>query len=193
MAAGEGRVHETDEALLTRLRAGDASAFEAVVWKYQRDLYRLAYRFTRNMEDAKDLAQEAFLRAYRALPRFDGRSSVYTWLYRITLNLCLNHRRGRTPEGTAEAAGVADPAPGALEALAGAEREAAVAAAIASLPPQQRTTVILRVQEGLPHKAIVEILECSERTVKANFFHAIRNLRERLRGYGAEEGCEAVR
>jgi len=186
-------VHETEEALLVRLRAGDGSAFEAVVRTYQRELYRLAYRFTRNMEDAKDLAQEAFLRAYRALPRFDGRSSLYTWLYRITLNLCLNHRRGRTPEGMAEAAGLADQAPGALEALTGAERQAAVAAAIASLPPQQRATVILRVQEGLPHKAIAEILECSEGTVKANFFHAVRNLRQRLQEYGAGEGCDALR
>ena len=186
-------MHETDEALLVRLRAGDGSAFEVVVRTYQGDLYRLAYRFTRNMEDAKDLAQEAFLRAYRALSRFDGRSSLYTWLYRITLNLCLNHRRGKPREEMAEAAGLADPVPGALEALTGAERQAAVAAAIASLPPQQRATVILRVQEGLSHKAIAEILECSEGTVKANFFHAVRNLRERLRRYGAGGGCDALR
>lgn len=119
--------HETDEALLVRLRAGDGSAFEVVVRTYQGDLYRLAYRFTRNMEDAKDLAQQAFLRAYRALPRFDGRSSLYTWLYRITLNLCLNHRRGKPREE------------------------------------------------------------------KANFFHAVRNLRARLRGYGAGGGCAAMR
>lgn len=186
-------MHEPDEALLTRLRAGDASAFEVVVRTYERNLYRLAYRFTRNVEDAKDVAQEAFLRAYRALSRFDGRSSLYTWLYRITLNLCLNHRRGRGPEETVEAGGLADPTPGALEALAEAERQAAVAAAIASLPPQQRATVILRVQEGLPHKAIAEILECSEGTVKANFFHAVRNLRTRLQGHGAGEGCDAMR
>jgi RNA polymerase sigma factor (sigma-70 family) len=88
---------------------------------------------------------------------------------------------------------LADPAPGALEALVEAERQAAVAAAIASLPPQQRATVILRVQEGLPHKAIAEILECSEGTVKANFFHAVRNLRARLQRYGAGEGCDAMR
>ncbi|HEU5395212.1 MAG TPA: sigma-70 family RNA polymerase sigma factor, partial [Candidatus Methylomirabilis sp.] len=118
-------MHEPDEALLTRLRAGDASAFEAVVRTYQRNLYRLAYRFTRNMEDAKDLAQEAFLRGYRALSRFDGRSSLYTWLYRITLNLCLNHRRGRRPEEAPDVGGLADPTPGALEALTEAERQAA--------------------------------------------------------------------
>lgn len=186
-------MHEPDEALLGRLRAGDASAFEAVIAAYQRDLYRLAYRFTRNMEDAKHLAQEAFLRAYRALPRFDGRSSLYTWLYRITLNLYLNHGRGKMPEATTETTALADPAPGALEALAESERQAAVAAAIASLPPQQRATVILRVQQGLSHKAIAEILDCSEGTAKANFFHAVRNLRARLHGYGAQEGSDAVR
>ena len=186
-------MHETDEALLTRLRAGDASAFEVVVRTHQRDLYRLAYRLTRNMEDAKDLAQEALLRAYRALPRFDGRASLYTWLYRITLNLCLNHRRGRHLEGMDATDGPADPAPGPLEALLGSERQAAVAAAIASLPPQQRATVILRAQEGLPHRAIAEILECSEGTVKANFFHAVRNLRARLRTQGAHEGSDAMR
>lgn len=186
-------MHETDEALLSRLRGGDASAFDALVRTYQRDLYRLAYRLTRNMEDAKDLAQEALLRAYRALPRFDGRASVYTWLYRITLNLCLNHRRGRPVEGMDPTDGLADPAPGPLEALLGSERQAAVAAAIASLPPQQRATVILRAQEGLPHRAIAEILECSEGTVKANFYHAVRNLRARLRTHGAHEGSDAMR
>lgn len=86
-------MNEADRALIARLRQGDHSAFDTMVRQHQKELYRLAYRMTRNAEDAKDISQEAFLRAYRALASFDGRSSLSTWLYRITVNLCLTHLR----------------------------------------------------------------------------------------------------
>ncbi|MGH7480177.1 MAG: RNA polymerase sigma factor, partial [Candidatus Methylomirabilales bacterium] len=98
-------MNEADRALIARLRQGDPSALDTLVRQHQKELYRLAYRMTRNAEDAKDISQEAFLRAYRALASFDGRSSLSTWLYRITVNLCFTHlrqqrsgREGEMPE-----------------------------------------------------------------------------------------------
>src|SRR3990172_193206 len=107
-----GGVNEADRALIARLRQGDHSALDTLVRQHQNEVYRLAYRMTRNGEDAKDISQEAFLRAYRALASFDGRSSLSTWLYRITVNLCLTHLRHQRSGSEGEMAeGTPDPAP----------------------------------------------------------------------------------
>lgn len=172
---------QTDLDLIDRCLAGDDAAFDLLVHRYQRQVYQLAYRIARNGEDAKDLAQDAFVQAYRSLKTFQRKSSFYTWLYRITVNLCLNYRKAASRMDPTE---VHDRVPDAradpLERLAREERDRAVADAIAALPPQQRATLTLRVHHGLSHKAIAEILECSEGTAKANFFHAVRGLQARL-------------
>lgn len=176
-------MREADLALIARLRQGDQSAFDTLVLQHQKDLYRLAYRMTRNIEDAKDISQEAFLRAFRGLATFDGRSSLSTWLYRITVNLCLSHLRQNRPTSEGEMHEIyPDPSPKPLEDLEAREVLAAVGAAVAGLPPQQQATLLLRVHHGLPYREIAEIMESSEGTVRANYFHAVQKLRSQLKG-----------
>lgn len=171
----------TDFELIDRCLAGDDGAFDRLVQRYQREIYQLAYRIVRNGEDAKDLAQDAFVQAYRSLGGFQRRSSFFTWLYRITVNLCLNYRKAAARLDPSEVdEGLPDAREDALDGLARAEQERAVAEAIATLPPQQRATLTLRVHRGLSHKQIAEILDCSEGTAKANYFHAVRGLQARL-------------
>ena len=162
---------QSDFELIDRFLEGDTSAFDILVQKYQRDVYRLAYRMTQSVDDAKDLAQETFLQAYRALRGFHRRSSFYTWLYRIAVHLCLHHRKrsGRV-EPVAELPDT--PAPGAQP--------------LSDLPPQQRAALTLRVHHNLSYKEIGEILQCSAGAARANVFHAIQKLRAQLAGFGED-------
>ena len=178
---------QSDFELIDRFLEGDTSAFDMLVQKYQQDVYRLAYRMTQSVDDAKDLAQETFLQAYRALKGFHRRSSFYTWLYRIAVHLCLHHRKrsGRV-EPVAEIPDT--PAPGAqpLYDLLEAEQRQAVALAMAALPPQQRAALTLRVHHDLSYREIGEILQCSAGAARANAFHAIQKLRAQLAGFGED-------
>jgi RNA polymerase sigma-70 factor (ECF subfamily) len=132
---------------------------------------------TRNAEDAKDLAQETFVQAYRSLGTFRGQARFSTWLYQIAVNLCLNHLKSAACQDPAE---VGDRLPDArgdsLAVHLTDERDRALAEAIQALPLQQKATLALRVQQGLGHRETDEILECSEGTAKANYFHAVRAL-----------------
>jgi RNA polymerase sigma-70 factor (ECF subfamily) len=171
-----------DRALVGAAVAGDRAAFDVLVRRHQRTVYGVCYRFTGEHADASDLTQDAFVRAYRGLARFKGDAAFGTWLYRIAVNVCLTRAAARAP--------VADP----IETLDLADdrgerpddplrraRDAArVKAAIARLPKKQRLTVILRVYHDLPHEAIARTLGSSVGTVKANFFHALQNLRKLL-------------
>ena len=171
-----------DRALVDRCRAGDGRAFDVIVTRHQRAVYSLCFRFVGNHDDAADLAQEVFLRAYRALPKFRGTSSLGTWLYRIAVNVSLNRVTARTPPTIAMEACGPMPAAGVTpaEALLKAERLSRVRAAVARLPRKQRATLILRVYHDLPHQEIAGILGTSVGAVKANFFHALSNLRKML-------------
>ena len=175
---------QPDSEVIQRVLAGETAAFDVLVRQYQQDIYRLTYRMTRNGEDAKDLAQEAFVQAYRSLGTFRGQSRFSTWLYRIVMNLCLNHLKATAREDPAEVHGQqADPRVDSLGLLLADERDRAVAQAIEALPPQQKATLTLRVHQGLSHKEIAQILECSEGTAKANYFHAVRALQRRLAAF----------
>ncbi len=176
-------MREADFGLIDRFLQGDGTAFDELVRKRQREVYNLAYRMTRNAEDARDLSQEAFLQVYRKVNRFDRRSSLSTWLYRIVVNLCLNHlnRGSRSASPVADQQPeVADPSEGSLERLQERERQDALARAIATLPPQQRASLTLRVHEHLSHREIAEILGVSEATAKVHYFHAVKALRGKL-------------
>jgi RNA polymerase sigma-70 factor (ECF subfamily) len=176
-------VKAADLALVSRLRQGDQSAFDTLVRQYQKDLFRLAYRMTRNADDAKDLSQEAFLRAYRGLATFDGRSGLSTWLYRITVNLCISLLRQRRSSDEGEIpASYSDPSPKPLDELEEREVYRHVGEAVTELPPQQQATLLLRVHHGLSYREIAEILESSEGTVRVNYFHAVAKLRAQLKG-----------
>ena len=175
---------QPDLEVIQLVLAGETAAFDVLVRQYQQDIYRLTYRMTRNGEDAKDLAQEAFVQAYRSLGTFRGQSRFSTWLYRIAMNLCLNHLKSTAREDPAGVDGqLADPRADSLGLLVTDERDRAVAQAIEALPPQQKATLTLRVHQGLSHKEIAQVLECSEGTAKANYFHAVRALQRRLAAF----------
>lgn len=173
-----------DDAALVRLTlSGERDAFGELTVRHQRTIYHVCYRFTGNHEDATDLAQDAFLRAYRALGTFKGDAAVATWLYRIAVNVCLNKVAAKSPRTEAvEDNDLPSRGPDAFDALVGEERAARVRGAIAKLPPKQRATLILRVYRELPHQEIAHILGSSVGAVKANFFHALNNLRRLLQG-----------
>jgi len=174
-------VPQPDFEVIRRVLNGETAAFELLVRQYQQTIFRLALRMTRNAEDASDLTQEAFVQAYRSLAGFHGQSGFSTWLYRIAVNLCLNHLKAIRREDPAEVdGGLRDVREDALNTLLTAERDRALAAAIEELPPQQRATLTLRVYQGLSHREIAEVLECAEGTAKANYFHAIRALQRKL-------------
>jgi RNA polymerase sigma-70 factor (ECF subfamily) len=175
---------EDDRALVASCLAGQRDAFEGIVARHQRTVYQLCYRFTGRHEDAVDLAQEVFLRAYRGLRNFKGSSSLRTWLYRIGINVCLNRAASRSPasEPLDDYRQLRDPGIDPAAALLRAERADRVRAAIAKLPPKQRATLVLRIYQDLPHQEIASILGGSVGAVKANFFHALQNLKKILRG-----------
>ncbi len=173
-----------DGALIERYRAGDRTGFEELVRRYQRPLYYLALRYVRVEADAKDLAQRTFVKAYGALPGFRADSSFRTWLYRIAINLCLNHLRDRKREDVRAELTDTLPAPhiGGDRALIDRESGARLRDAIAALPPKQRMVLELRVYDELPFREVAELAGCSENSAKVNFHHAVKRLRAILRG-----------
>jgi RNA polymerase sigma-70 factor (ECF subfamily) len=172
-----------DRTLVDACRAGRRDAFDVIVLRHQRQVYQLCYRFVGNHEDASDLAQDVFIRAYRGLHTFKGNSAFSTWLYRVAVNVCLNRMASHGPRPAA--LDIADRPDLRVERadtlLLRGERAAEVRAAIARLPRKQRAALILRVYHELPHEAIAEIVGSSVGAVKANFFHALANLRKLLR------------
>jgi RNA polymerase sigma-70 factor (ECF subfamily) len=135
-----------------------------------------------NHQDANDMAQEVFLKAYRALERFRGDSAFSTWLYRIAVNTCLNFRSARRPEPQPLDESLPDGAPPLVESVERDERARLVRAAVAKLPERQRATLILKIYHDLSHEEVAGILGSSVGTVKANLFHALNNLRRALAG-----------
>jgi RNA polymerase sigma-70 factor (ECF subfamily) len=178
--------NETDAELVAASLAGRREAFDVLVERHQRHVYQLCYRFAGNHEDANDLAQEVFIRAYRGLRTFKGQASLGTWLYRIGVNVCLNKVAVKSrvealdPLIAASDQRTASRAESAADALLRGERAAQVRAAIAKLPRKQRATLVLRVYHDLPHDQIAGILGSSVGAVKANFFHALNNLKKLL-------------
>ena len=171
-----------DRSLVTAFLSGRREAFDVIVERHRRNVYQLCYRFMGNHEDASDLAQDVFVRAFKGLRNFKGDASLGTWLYRVGVNACLN--RVATKRPTAEPIEAAqhidarndDP----LDAVLRAERAVVVRAAIQRLPPKQRATLMLRVYQDLTHEEISRILGSSVGAVKANFFHALNNLKRLL-------------
>jgi RNA polymerase sigma-70 factor (ECF subfamily) len=176
----------TDEELVARSRGGDVESFNQLILRWERPIYALAYRVIGREDDARDVCQEAFLRAFRALPGFKGQAKFSSWLYRITLNLCRDwirrHRRtpvSQMPEGTdplelaAERGGVET-----IEDLA-ARREitAVVEAAMAHLPEEQRTAIVLKEYHGMTFQEIADLQGCPLSTVKTRLYQGLSVLR----------------
>jgi RNA polymerase sigma-70 factor (ECF subfamily) len=177
---------EPDAELIERSRRGDAQAFDRIVARYRGDVYRISHRMTGNHEDADDVAQETFLRAFRALPGFRGDSALRTWLFRIAMNLAINIGRARSTHPTESYddpdSGRPEPseAPSEERRILAGEQARRVRAAVDGLPPRQRQVVILRMYEELQFNEIASVLDCPIGTAKANFFHAMNNLRKAL-------------
>jgi RNA polymerase sigma-70 factor (ECF subfamily) len=182
-AVDRAALTELDEGqLVSACLAGQREAFDIIVERHRRSVYLLCYRFVGNHEDASDLSQDVFVRAYKGLQRFRGQSSLGTWIYRIGVNVCLNRVSVKRPITEPIDARphldqrAVDPA----EELLKGERASQVREAIAQLPRKQRATVILRVYHELSHEEIAGILGSSVGAVKANFFHALGNLKRLL-------------
>ncbi len=174
---------ERDLALVRRFQTGDERAFDELVERHRRGTYRLAYRLLGNHADADDLAQEAFFRAYRSLSHFRGESSFRTWLTRIVLNLAADRKkdpaiRYHVPleELPIHALPVVPATPG-----GGRVGEETLRRAVGQLPPRQRETLILRIFQEMKFQEIASVMGCTVGTAKANFFHALRRLRQRVR------------
>ena len=188
---------DADAALVERVKRGDARAFEMLVVKYQRRIERLISRMVRDVDLVPDIAQETFIRAYRALPQFRGESAFYTWLYRIAVNTAkkalvelkrdplvtetaLASRRDDEDETSRVENELSDgETPDAL--LASKEIAAAVNAAIEALSEDLRQAVTLREIEGLSYEEIAQVMNCPIGTVRSRIFRAREAIAERLR------------
>jgi RNA polymerase sigma-70 factor, ECF subfamily len=171
-----------DRDLVEAFRDGRPEAFDVIVERHRRNVYQLCYRFVSNHEDAADLAQDVFVRAFKGLGKFKGDSSLGTWLYRVGVNACLNRlaMRKLETEPIEAAPRMDERAPDALDRVMREERAEEVRLAIAKLPPKQRATLTLRVYQELSHEEIAQVLGSTVGAVKANFFHALGNLRRLL-------------
>jgi RNA polymerase sigma-70 factor, ECF subfamily len=172
--------------LVAACLAGTPGAFDLIVERHRRSVYQVCYRFVGNHEDASDLSQDVFLRAYRGLRNFRGGSSLATWLYRIGVNVCLNRVSAKKPvtEEIDARQHVDTERESQVERVLREERGVRVRAAIAQLPPKQRATLVLRMYQELSHEEIAQALGSSVGAVKANFFHALGNLKRILEREG---------
>jgi RNA polymerase sigma-70 factor (ECF subfamily) len=194
-----------DEEVVARAQRGDHEAFRILVERYQGRAYGLALRILRDEEKARDAVQDAFVKVYGSLRRFEGRSSFYTWLYRLVFNQCLDHKRkdksGRHVEWEEERFGeeqVLDPSvagglPGPEEELTRAELRVAMAEAIAQLPDEARETLLLREVEGLRYAEIAEALGIPKGTVMSRLHYARKRLQELLGDAGVHPDGFAAR
>jgi RNA polymerase sigma-70 factor, ECF subfamily len=184
-------------ALVSAAKTGDRQAFDELVRQTYAETYTLAYRLTGNEEDARDVTQEAYLRAFKGLKRFRGEARFSTWMYRITANCAATHlgrRRRHRHDQLFDDAPLADDAPSTspeLRAEAG-ELRARLGAAVDRLPAKLRAVVVLRDVYDLPHEAIAAELGISESAAKVRLHRARRQLREELFPLPDEETARAV-
>jgi RNA polymerase sigma-70 factor (ECF subfamily) len=179
---GDDLREASDTALVDAFRAGRREAFDIIVDRYRKPVYGLCYRFTGNHEDASDLAQDVFVRAFRGLHQFKGTAALGTWLHRVGVNTALNRNAvRRAATSSLEGADVpdvrvVDP----TDTLDSRRRSAQVRHAILRLPPKQRATVILRIYHELPYDEIARTLGTTVGAAKANIFHALGSLKRLL-------------
>lgn len=182
-----------DRTLVARARAGDETAFRELVQRYQRRVYGVAFGMLHNAEDAMDVTQDAFIRVHRYLERFEGSSSFFTWLYRITVNLCIDHLR---KEGKAQTVDYDDSIahqnpdagqlrPWSLEMNPGRELDRSelrelIARALESLSPNHRAVILMREVEGLSYAEMAKVMRCSKGTIMSRLFHARRRMQAAL-------------
>jgi RNA polymerase sigma-70 factor (ECF subfamily) len=172
---------DPDHELAARFRDGDRAAFDLLVRRHQKGLWRLVRRYVKSEADAADVTQLAFVRAFRGLAAFRGSATVRSWLYRIAINCALSwlrdHRREQPTVLAEDALIDANPAPA---QLAAGDDRAQLRRAIEQLPPKQKLVLELRVFDDLSFKEVAELADCSENTAKVNFHYAVKRLRDIL-------------
>ena len=183
----------SDLSLVRRVQRGDKGAFDALVLKYQHKLVKLVMRYVRNPAEAEDIAQEAFIKAYRALPQFRGDSAFYTWLYRIAINTAKNAvvSRDRSPieydldrnsnDESHDMQGRMKDSETPEGLVLTDEIRSTVNAAIDALPEDLRTAIVLRELEGLSYEEIAAAMDCPVGTVRSRIFRAREAIDRRLR------------
>ncbi len=183
---------QTDEELVTLAMGGDSESFNQLVLRWERPIYALAYRTLGREDEARDVCQETFLRAYRALPGFKGEAKFSSWIYRIALNLCRDwiRKKRRTPvmqapEGVdladlADLAAARGPVESIETLVARRQLSQRVATAMRTLPEEQRTAVILKEYHGLTFQEIAEMQGCPLSTVKTRLYQGLSVLRKQL-------------
>jgi len=181
-----------DQALVERVQRGDKAAFDLLVLKYQNKVMKVISRYIRDQSEVQDVAQEAFIKAYRALPRFRGDSAFYTWMYRIAINTAKNYlvARGRRMPSVDIDAVEAEQYEGAsgLKEQATPERlllrdevETTIYSAIENLPDDLRTAITLRELEGLSYEEIAQAMDCPVGTVRSRIFRAREAIDKKLK------------
>jgi RNA polymerase sigma-70 factor (ECF subfamily) len=179
----------TDEELVARSIGGDAESFNELILRWERPIYVLAYRTIGREEDARDVCQETFLRAFRALPGFRGQAKFSSWLYRIALNLCRDWMRRerrapvvQAPEGVdlMDLAAAKGPTASIEDLVATRDLAQAVERVMARLPEEQRTAIILKEFHGLTFQEIADLVGCPLSTVKTRLYQGLSVLRREL-------------
>ena len=179
----------TDEELVAKSIGGDPDSFNELVLRWERPIYALAYRTIGREEDARDVCQETFLRAFRALPGFRGQAKFSSWLYRIALNLCRDwvRRERRTPVvqppedvDLIEMAASAEPSESIEDLVARKDLTRLVERAMALLPEEQRTAIVLKEYHGLTFQEIADLVGCPLSTVKTRLYQGLTVLRREL-------------
>ena len=181
-----------DEELVLKAQQGDVHAFDALVERYHGKIYGLTYNMTSNREDAEDLTQEVFVKAFQALPRFKGKSSFYTWLYRIAVNKTINYRKKRnrkralsldqfdqeikTDEVYHDLTSKGSP----LRNVSLTELQKKMNEALQSLSEKHRTVVVLHDMQGIPHEEIAKMVGASVGTIRSRLFYARRQMQAEL-------------
>lgn len=185
----------SDEELVRRARDRDLAAYDELVRRYYDRIYGLVYHMTSHREDAQDVVQEIFVKAYRALDRFRGRSSFYTWLYRIAVNRTINFCKKRARQAAMSLDDVEggierDPAYVRLSARISPVREVSLGElqerlnkALQALSEKHRTVVVLHDIQGIPHEEIARLLRCSPGTIRSRLFYARQRLQAELKDF----------
>jgi RNA polymerase sigma-70 factor (ECF subfamily) len=184
--------HSVDHELVQRVQRGDRQAFDVLVRKYQHRIVKLILRYVQDPSEALDVAQETFLKAYRALPRFRGESAFYTWIYRIAINTAKNHlvAQDRRPPSDDIDAVDAEQFQNAFQLrevdtperlLLRGEIESTLVEAMEALPEDLRTAIMLRELEGMSYEEIAQTMSCPVGTVRSRIFRAREAIDNRLR------------
>ena len=185
---------QSDKQLVERVQRGDKRAFDVLTLKYQHKIVGLVSRYLNDADEVIDVTQEAFIKAYRALPRFRGDSAFYTWLYRIAINTAKNHlvsRSRRPPDTDIDVDGefqgdsvVLRDVGGPENAMARDQLEEVIFSAIEELPEELKVAVTLREFEGLSYEEIAEVMECPVGTVRSRIFRAREAIEKRIAAIG---------